>query len=81
MFYITFNYILKSYLRPDRDDYVTIVDDNVSYEAEDAMKIREKKYGETFDVSVWYIYFISFLLGILISLFKVKRLCLPSQTP
>ncbi len=77
MFYIRFNYILKSYLRPDRDDYVTIVHDNVSYEAEDAMKIREKKYGETFDVSVWNIYF---LWGISLSLFEIERLFLPSQT-
>ena len=46
------------FLRPDRDNYVKIIDENVDFRAKVAMKIKEKDFGETFNESGGNIYFI-----------------------
>ena len=35
--------------RPDRDKYVEIVEDDVADEAVDVFKIRENRFGQTFE--------------------------------
>ena len=37
--------------RPDRDDFIKIINENVDFRAKVAMEIKEQKFGETYNES------------------------------